>query len=67
MKTFGSWLNAFLMLILFTVIIDIGVYAPQHSVSDKAGVEILIPLSILLSLLVIRTVFILTRKNKNKR
>ena len=67
MKTFSSWLNAFLMVILFTVIIDISVYTPQHSVSDKTGVEILIPLYVLLSVLVVRTLFILTRKNKNKR
>ncbi len=67
MKSFSNWFNGFIMVLLLTLIIDMKVYAPKHSVNAETDAGITILLTLLLIAIVLRSVFILNRKNKSKR
>ena len=66
MKNFKTWFNAFFLVLLFTNIIDILVSTSGHSANSKKTVITIITLSVLLSALLIRNLFVLNKK-KNKK
>ena len=66
MRNFKNWFNAFLLVLLFTTIIDLIVNAQGHLANGNIMVMIIVALSILWSALIIRNLFILNKK-KNKR
>lgn len=66
MKNFKNWFNAFSLVLLFTIIMDLIFNAQRHSVIGKKTAMIIITLTVLLVALIIRNLFILKRK-KNKR
>ena len=66
MKSFKSWINVFFLVLFFTTIIDLIVNAQGHLANGKKMVMVIVTLSILLSALIIRNLFILNKK-KNKR
>lgn len=63
---FKNWFNAFSLVLLFTIIMDLIVYTQRHSINGKKTAMIIITLSVLLYALIIRELFILKRE-KNKR
>lgn len=66
MKNFKSWFNAFSLVLLFTIILDLIVNAQRGAISSKKTVMVIIILSVLLIALVIKNLSILNKK-KTKR
>jgi len=64
MKNFKNWFNAFSLVLLFTIIMDLIVNTQRHSINGKKTAMIIITLSVLLCALIIRNLFILKRGEK---